>query len=63
MNNPAWKPPQYQAWAGSGKTVEIQRERLNATPEEYREQVRLHLITVYKIKRRNEMKRKRLDDM
>lgn len=54
-----WCAGNYQAWCAQGDNVDDQKRRLNSVPGDIKEQVRSHLITVYKLKKKAEMQRRR----
>ena len=59
IDKSSWCAGQYQAWCAQGDDVDGQKRRLNSVPGNMKEQVRSHLITVYKLKKKAEMQRRR----
>jgi len=49
MNRGNWRLPNWQGFCSRGGSVAEQKKRLAEVPAEFKEQVRRHLITVFKI--------------
>lgn len=53
-----WSLGHWNAWAAAGPTYEERKARLEEVPEQYREQVLIHLKTVHALRKRHGQKRR-----